>query len=195
VGKKSNAYLFSLLAVLIIAGAAGYGLYHWLGLSHHDAGQSPAGTAANGAPAADAQLLGKMRPDFTLKDTQGKPRSISEWNGKVVLLNFWATWCPPCRKEMPDFVKLQETYGKRGFEVVGVAIDDPQAAQDFADQLGVTYPILAGSMDAVKVAQAYGDRFQALPYSVLIDRQGHIRLVHPGELTRAEIEPKIKALL
>jgi thiol-disulfide isomerase/thioredoxin len=133
------------------------------------------------------------RPDFTLKDLEGIPRSITEWDGHVVLVNFWAPWCKPCREEMPMLMQLQQDYGGQGLRILGVAIDDPEPVRRFASELRVNYVLLAELMPALAVQDAYGDT--RLPYSVLIDRQGRIVYRKAGELTRAEIEAELLPLL
>lgn len=135
----------------------------------------------------------QYRPDFTLNDLGGKPRSIGEWDGQVVLLNFWAPWCKPCRAEMPILMRLQEDLGVRGLQVLGIAIDDPEPVRRFAAELGVNYPLLADLVPALSVQEAYGDT--RLPYSVLIDRQGVIVFRKAGEITRVEIETALQPLL
>lgn len=133
------------------------------------------------------------RPDFTLKDLDGMPRSIVEWEGQVILLNFWAPWCKPCREEMPMLVQLQQDFGARGLQVLGLAIDDPEPVRHYAAEMPINYPLLADLVPALKVQEAYGDT--RLPYSVLIDRQGRVVYRKAGELTRAEIEVLIEPLL
>lgn len=140
---------------------------------------------------SDARL--QTRPDFTLKDLDGIPRSITEWDGQVVLVNFWAPWCKPCREEMPMLMQLQRDYADRGLHILGLAIDDPEPVRRFAAELQVNYVLLAELMPTLAVQEAYGDT--RLPYSVLIDRQGRIVYRKAGELTRAEIEAELLPLL
>jgi len=135
------------------------------------------------------------RPDFSLPDVDGVDHSISEWDGKVILLNFWATWCPPCRREMPAFIKLQNQFGNQGFQVIGVAIDQVDLVEAFADNIGVNYPILVGENSAIKISEAYGNQYGQLPYTVIIDRQGIIRHKKFGEVTYDEAIAFIKPLL
>lgn len=139
----------------------------------------------------DATL--QTRPEFTLKDLEGIPRTITEWDGHVVLVNFWAPWCKPCREEIPMLMELQQDYGERGLRILGVAIDDPEPVRRFATELRVNYVLLAELMPALAVQDAYGDT--RLPYSVLIDRKGRIVYRKAGELTRAEIETELLPLL
>ncbi|MDX5333888.1 MAG: TlpA family protein disulfide reductase [Gammaproteobacteria bacterium] len=190
----NTGFIIALIVVSLVSVAAGYGFYS---LSRDSAAPDPVATAsqAGGLPAIDSQLIGTPRPDFTLPDLEGRDRAIGEWDGQIVLVNFWATWCPPCRKEMPAFMELREQYNAQGFEIVGVAIDDPQQVQDFIDTLGVNYPVLHGDVDAMEIAKAYGDRFVTLPYSVLLDREGRIRFIQPGELHKEVLEAQIQALL
>ncbi len=135
------------------------------------------------------------RPAFSLPDVDGKAHRIGEWDGKVVLVNFWATWCPPCRREIPAFVRLQEKYGKQGFTVVGVALDTAQNVRDFVDPMGVNYPVLVGEDKGIDIAKEYGNRLGVLPYSVLLNPQGQIVFIQRGELTYEKAEEAIKPLL
>lgn len=136
-----------------------------------------------------------QRPAFQLTDLEGKLRNINEWDGKVILLNFWATWCPPCRKEIPAFIDLQEKYGPSGFQVIGVAIDQPSLVEAYSDGMGINYPLLVGNDDAINVGTEYGNRLGLLPYSVIINHEGMIRFIKKGEVTREEVEEMIIPLL
>jgi len=144
---------------------------------------------------AASQQLNLHAQDFSLNDIEGKTHKFSEWDNKVRVLNFWATWCPPCLRETPMFVELQEQLGDRGLQFVGVAIDEKQKVIDFMDSYGVNYPMLIGADDAIKVAEQYGNRFGALPWTVVIDRSGTIVHAQGGEFTRQKAESVIKPLL
>ena len=140
-------------------------------------------------------IVGSKRPGFSMKDVEGKPHNISEFDGQVLIVNFWATWCPPCRREIPAFIELQDTFGKDGFQVIGVAIDEKDAVTDYTDGLGVNYPVMLGNSTALKISAAYGNRFGQLPYSLIIDRKGIIRFIGKRELSFKDIEEQIKPLL
>ena len=129
-------------------------------------------------------LLNNPAPEFILTDVNGVTRNSKEWNGKIVILNFWATWCPPCIKETPAFVELQEKYRPAGVQFIGIAIDKKDAVLDFMDTYGVNYPMLIGEEEAIKISKEYGNRFGALPYTVVINRQGLIHFVQRGEMTQ-----------
>lgn len=128
------------------------------------------------------------RVDFTLPDLDGEPRQLSEWDGDLVLLNFWATWCPPCKKEMPMFQDRYEQYANQGFTIVAVAVDELAETKAFIDTFGIEFPILIGQDEAVAAGREYGNRIGALPYSVLIDREGIVRETHRGEVTETDLD-------
>jgi peroxiredoxin len=137
---------------------------------------------------------GKQAPDFTLKSLDGKSVRLSDYRGKAVLLNFWATWCQPCKIEMPWFADLQTKYGPEGLQVLGVAFDDDASADElakFSKDLGVNYPVLIGQ-EAVE--NAYGG-VPVLPITLYIDRDGKIIDKVFGLKGRGEIEQSIKKAL
>jgi len=143
--------------------------------------------------AAGASMKGQVAPDFTLQSLDSKAVHLSDFRGKAVLLNFWATWCQPCKIEMPWFVELQNQYGSAGLQVVGVAMDDASEKDiaAFAHELGVNYPVLVGK-DAV------GDAYGGLPYlpaTFYIGRDGKIVEKVFGLKGKAEIEDNIKKAL
>ena len=138
---------------------------------------------------------GVPRPAFVLPDTEGQRRSIAEWDGQVVVLNFWATWCAPCREEIPLFIELQKRYGEQGLQFVGVAVDRPQAAAAFAEEIGMNYPTLHGIQAAMEIGTRYGNDRGTLPFTVIIDRTGRIRHVFTRQVHREDIEPVIRQLL
>ncbi|TVP86878.1 MAG: TlpA family protein disulfide reductase [Thioalkalivibrio sp.] len=146
--------------------------------------------------AADAPGEGMpARIDFSLPDLDGEPRQLSEWDGDLVLLNFWATWCPPCKKEMPMFQDRYERHADQAFTIVAVAVDELDEARAFVDEFGIEFPVLIGQDDAIAVGREYGNRIGALPYSVIIDRDGFVRDVHRGEVTEDDLDAWLEAYL
>lgn len=137
----------------------------------------------------------QIRPAFQLPDLDGQIQSVEQWDGKVLVLNFWASWCPPCVREIPMLVELQREYGGRGLQIVGIAVDRRDAAQAFAEQADVDYPLLYGVQSALEVAQAYRNEAGTLPYTVVIDRRGIIRHIFPAELDKASLEAAVRPLL
>lgn len=175
---KSIQNILLIVTCAAIAGVAGY----WF----HD--RQPASLLK-----ADASPT--RRPDFSLLDLHGQKRSNSEWDGKVVVVNFWATWCPPCVAEIPLFVELQNQYAARGVQFIGIALDDMEPVKGFVDKLKVNYPVLVDKYKGIEVAQSFGNRMGALPFTVVIDQNGIIVLRHPGEIIRETIEKAILPLL
>ncbi len=140
-------------------------------------------------------ITGQYRPDFSLPDLQGDMRHINEWNGKVVILNFWATWCVPCRKEIPEFIALQSRHANNGLQIIGIALQKPEEIIGYVDDLQMNYQILADELPVIKVAEDYGNTIGALPYTAIIDRQGMVVFVKPGTVTGVEVEAVISHLL
>jgi len=174
--------------VIIIAGGAGFGLQRYI--QQDDRQLVPIIPKV-----VNKNIIGTTRPAFELTDTDGNLRNIEEWNGKVLLVNFWATWCPPCKKEMPAFIELQTQYAAQGFQVIGVAIDDMESVSDFVDTLGVNYPALIAEYEGIELSRQYGNDMGALPFSVFVGRDGKITLTHTGELSKKQVEDIILPLL
>jgi cytochrome c biogenesis protein CcmG/thiol:disulfide interchange protein DsbE len=139
-----------------------------------------------------ASLVGRRAPVFALEDLHGKPVDLAKDHGNVVLLNFWATWCGPCKVEMPRFMEWQKQYGPKGLEVVGVSIDDSAApARAFVDKLHLNYPVVMGT---AKLGERYGGVL-GVPVTFLIDRHGIVRARFDGEEHLAAEERQVRALL
>src|SRR5208283_4468018 len=126
------------------------------------------------APDASALLA------LSLPDTQGTAQPLRQWRGKVLVVNFWATWCEPCREEMPEFVRAQRELGPQGVQFVGIAVDNPDKVARFAKELDLNYPALIGGYDAVDLSKPLGNRLLALPFTVILSRDGHIAHTHVG---------------
>lgn len=151
------------------------------------------GFGSDTTEAVQAGWLGKPAPAFTLTNLSGQTVRLSDFKGKVVLLDFWATWCAPCRMEIPDLIQLQKQYADRGFTVLGIALDDEGAAvvKPVAQKLGVTYPVLVGN---TQVAAAYGG-IEALPTTFLIGRDGKILKTYIGTRDKSEFQQDIQSAL
>jgi peroxiredoxin len=154
-------------------------------------GRSDDGADLAGAGRADgAALFGVSLPDI-----EGHEQSIGQWKGQVLVVNFWATWCVPCREEMPEFVKLQRELGGRGLQFVGIAVDDVAKVKTFAAELGLNYPVLIGGYGAIELSKSLGNQVGALPYTLIIDRAGSIRRAHLGPIKPSELRDIISQLI
>ncbi|MHB0973092.1 MAG: TlpA disulfide reductase family protein [Thiobacillus sp.] len=127
-------------------------------------------------------------------DMQGHDQPLSRWRGQVVVLNFWASWCAPCREEIPDFVALRSQFQPKGVEFVGIAIDNSANVAQFLQRLPVNYPILIGEGAAHSLSRRLGNPSGALPYTVVLDRDGQIVLSHLGRLPRAMLEATLRKI-
>jgi peroxiredoxin len=137
---------------------------------------------------------GRRAPDFTLKDLKGKDVRLADYKGKVVLVNFWATWCGPCKYEIPMFVDLQQRYGDKGLAFLGISVDDPLAElTPFVAKYKMNYPVLIG-LGREDVQEAYGPMF-GIPVTVVVGRDGSICTRYFGLRSKERFEQDIKALL
>jgi peroxiredoxin len=150
-------------------------------------------TTASDTPAASAPAASSAAPAWTLKDLNGKSVSLSDFKGKVVVLDFWATWCPPCREEIPHFIELQNEFKDKGVTVVGVSLDStgPADVAQFVKANGMNYPIVMGDE---QTATAYGAD-QGIPTTVVIDGRGNIVATHLGLADKDTFESDIKKAL
>lgn len=169
-----NTLIF--IITIIIAGGSGFALHHYI--HEKNAANNPA--------------IGTTRPEFAANDVDGQLRNISEWDGKVIFLNFWATWCPPCLKEIPDFIELQNAYGDQGFQIIGIAIDNKEAVQQYAKETGMNYPTMLVEMEGIELAKRYGNDIGGLPYTAVINRKGEITNTFTGELSKKDAKKILK---
>ncbi|MCK6393473.1 TlpA disulfide reductase family protein [Zoogloea sp.] len=171
------------LLVVIVAFAAGAaGLYA--------ARQSPSSPPVT--PALNA-AVGKLMA-LDLPDTTGKQQPLAQWQGKVLVVNFWATWCPPCRKEIPAFSALSRKYADKGVQFVGISIDTPKNVIDFQAAQKVAYPLVIASPSVVGLTEELGNASQGLPFTLILDRKGNISLVKLGMLSEEELDRKLAEL-
>lgn len=180
------------LTLAVIAGLAGFYMYQ---TSDPDPMAAGAQAAAMSIAEQGDGIIGTSRPDFSLPDVTGQMRNISEWDGKVVAINFWATWCPPCIKEIPEFIELQHKYGEQGLQFIGIALQRPEEVTEFMAEKGMNYPVLAGEMEVIKIAESYGNEMGVLPYTVIVDREGRIYYAKRGPLAGEAAEAIISELL
>jgi thiol-disulfide isomerase/thioredoxin len=172
--------LTRLLIVLVLLLAAGVFAYRMLAPADES---SP---ATSGVPALFAA---------TFLDQDGKAQPLSQWRGKVVVVNFWATWCPPCKEEMPELSAFQQKYANRNVVVLGLSTDDVTKIREFAQQAPVQYPLLAGDFQAMALAESLGNNKGVLPYSVVISPDENIFRTYFGRLDMKKLEQDIKALI
>ena len=130
-----------------------------------------------------------------LADMKGGSQRIGQWRGRVLVINYWATWCAPCREEIPIFVRLQERYGDRGLQFVGIAIDQPGKVAEFAAEFRVNYPLLIAGVDSLELLRQAGNRAGVLPYTLVIDRKGNLVSREPGGLKESRLESLLQPLL
>jgi thiol-disulfide isomerase/thioredoxin len=175
VTRPTRVFLFAAVALIALAG--GYFARLWL---------------ATDIPARDP---GEVLLATRLNDPTGAPQPMAQWQGKVLVVNFWATWCPPCLKEIPEFVRLQNRYGAKGVQFVGIAIDATAPVLGFMAQHRMNYPVLMAEREGLDLARAAGNRLGGLPFTVVIDRQGQAAHVELGVLDEARLAPILERLL
>ena len=181
---KSSIYK---LLLTLVVGFVGL----WAGLQF---GQTQTQTSAPVQTEAKKPTTGSTIPSaFSLQDLSGTKRSLESWKGKVILINFWATWCAPCREEIPLFIELQKKYQAKGFQVVGIALDQADLVTPYAKEIGINYPILLAEMDGMELMMKYGGR--ALPYSVFITREQQVHSRKLGVFKKEELDQLITKLL
>lgn len=130
-----------------------------------------------------------------LPDLDGRKVRVADWRGKVLVVNFWATWCAPCREEIPALVRTQTRFAARGLQVIGIALDDLERVRPFAREMGINYPTLLTGIDGLDLAAAAGNKVGALPYTVYIDRQGKIVRAELGGVDDQKLQAHIEPML
>jgi thiol-disulfide isomerase/thioredoxin len=176
----------------------------WAGLKTHSVRSAhetqgvavPAGMASAPNPsdssaaesATPHPLVPARLPDFSLKDLTGKSIRISAWSGKSLVINFWATWCAPCRREIPLLKSIAAEWAGRDLKVLGIAVDYPDKVRDFAGQFKIDYPVLVGDQDALDIAAKFGMASPAFPFTVFTDRRGEVVALFVGELHRPQVD-------
>ncbi len=166
--------LLLVLVVAVLSTAAGVAVYQWQN-GHRASGHAAQALFAVQMPGID-----------------GKPQAVSQWRGRVLVVNFWATWCDPCREEIPAFIKLQEQYRSHGVTFVGIAVDQRDKVQTYAREIGMNYPVLIGGLDSMDMARQLGNTKSVLPFTLVVDRAGDVVLSHYGAMSVSELEAVIK---
>ena len=138
-------------------------------------------------PLASTTLEVNTHPSFSLAGLDGEVHDFSEFDGRHRLLNFWATWCAPCRREIPLLKEFQAEQGDDGVLIIGIAVDIMEEVQKYAEEAEFNYPILVGEMDAMAVAEQSGLQFHAMPFTMIITRDGEFLTAHFGELHRPDL--------
>ena len=165
------------LAVAVLAGAAGF-YFSRGGLT---------------SPVADGAAQSLML--VSLSDPSGKSQTMSQWRGKVLVVNFWATWCAPCREEIPALMRVQHKYASNGVQFVGIAIDNVSKVRDYAEEMRIDYVLLIGGMETLGITEGLGNRAGVLPFTVVLDRAGKVVYAHAGALTEALLGAVLTPLL
>ena len=180
---KASAYV----AVAAIAVAAGVLVYRYA-VVPDTAKEATTAQAEQPTAAEEPAAMPETLPDFTLGDLAGKPTSIRSWPGKSLIVNFWATWCGPCRREIPLLRELQKQHGAEGFQIVGVAVDIREDVIKYAQEIGIDYPILIGEQDGLDAVNKFGQGSIGFPFTVFTDNQRRIVLFHLGEIRKEQAE-------
>ncbi len=175
---RRSAQTALIAAVVIVAAVAG-----------HLAGRGMAPDTASTKEAAAALFA------LTLPDSAGASHALAQWRGKIVVINFWATWCPPCREEIPAFAAVSRRLAGEPVQFVGLSLDSAENVRAFAQEFDVPYPLLIASYDVLGLVAAAGNPSQALPFTLIVDRRGEIHHAELGALNTAELEGKIHPLL
>lgn len=168
------------VAALVFA-AAGVLVYQWRAGAF---GHAP-------DPVATGQRMFAAR----LNGLDGTAQTLEQWRGKVLVVNFWATWCGPCREEIPEFIKFQASHGARGVQFVGIAVDTVERVAIYAKEMGINYPLMVGGLETMELAREVGNRAGVLPYSLIIDRSGRVVTTVLGVLKPEKLEKALLPLL
>ena len=172
---KSKLLTFAAIAILF----TGIGTY--VGVKH-----------LNPAPAENTAVAALMKA--SLPDAKNQQRALAEWKGKTLLINFWATWCPPCVAEMPELVELQADMADRNVQIIGIGIDSPSNIQQFAEKLQISYPLLVAGMQGTELSRQFGNQAGGLPFTVLIGPDGKVLQTYLGRLDMKKVRDDLASL-
>jgi thiol-disulfide isomerase/thioredoxin len=178
-----NRGISFVLVIIVALAAGGAGMLY----ARKDA------PAAAASPVQSAALAKLMALD--LPDAKGVRQPLAQWKGKVLVVNFWATWCPPCRKEIPAFSAMSQKYADKGVQFIGISIDTEKNVSDFQAAQKVRYPLVIASPAAVQLTEELGNATQGLPFTLIIDKAGAISMVKLGALSEEELDRKLAGLI
>ena len=185
--------VFGIAFIALMAGA----LFYAARMPLNDAtAVKPEATAVDVQPAgapAPATAAAPVYPSFTLADLQGEQRELAEWAGKHRLLNFWATWCAPCRREIPLLKAFQEAHGDK-YQVIGIAVDFVDPVRTYAEATNFNYPVLVGQEDAMAVAETSGIEFIGMPFTMIVAADGELLNAHFGEILESDLEHIVEVI-
>jgi thiol-disulfide isomerase/thioredoxin len=173
---RGRQWLFAAAFACVCAGA-GFAVYQW---------RAEADNAAAGSKALMAA---------TLPGLDGTPQSFAQWSGKVLVVNFWATWCAPCREEIPHFIRMQDEYAQRGVQFIGVAVDRRERVTTYARDIGMNYPVLVGDLPAMELSRAAGNVAGVLPYTLVLRRDGTTHSKNIGILSSEKLRKVLEQLI
>jgi len=179
---SKNIAMTIALVIIFVAGIAGYFV-----TTATQEGQEPASSVPAQAPAPVARQVPETL-DFSLNDIDGNMRQLSEWQGKARLVNFWATWCAPCRREIPLLKQTQTDHAADNIQIIGIAVDFPEEVRAYAEEAQFNYPILVGQEDAMAAAEASGIDFIGMPFTMIVAPSGELLKTHIGEIVESHIE-------
>jgi len=178
VSRPGQAWLFTLVALAALG--TGFLLYH----------------ASREQTSLRTPLQGELALlQASLPDLEGRLQRLDQWRGKVVVINFWATWCAPCREEIPALIRVQEELAAKGLQVVGIAIDQADKVRPYAAEMRINYPLLVGELEAIDLSREAGNQLGGLPFTVVVDRAGNAVGTATGRVTAKKLEALVQPLL
>jgi len=130
-----------------------------------------------------------------LQDLEGKPQPLTRWKGKILVVNFWATWCEPCKEEVPALVRTQDKYDANNVQIVGISLDSAAKVQTFAKEFKIQYPLVIGSLESIEITRKLGNKAAVLPYTVVLDANGIVKARHLGGISAVQLDQVIRPLV